>query len=133
MLVISPIYDRKEQHDLCAECGQEYNETELCYKAHEDGELKGLCMFKFSGDTGIITRLFSKNFENADLFALEAAARTVLDLFERAGITTAYYYPDKKYGAQLCSLLRFDNTVSPAYVNIKGYFDEPCRGEKEFK
>lgn len=130
MLDIMPVYSRDEQKELCVLCDLEYDPEELCYKASVGGNLIGICLFVFKAGCGIITRLTPSPLfsDPPDVFALEAAARTVLDLFERSGIKEAFYYPDPVYGSELCGLLEFDSSVSPAKVSLIGYFDKPCHG-----
>ncbi len=127
MLEIKKIQDKDEQSRLCVLCGIVYMADALAYSAAGATGPIGIVQFAIREKAGVIYHIaLCPGIDDADaLFIMGRAAMNFVDL---CGITDMYYEdPDKKPGR----LLGFEpNAEGRLYMNLKGFFDEPCSCRK---
>ena len=131
MLIIKPIQEKKEQEELCALCGCEYDVDCLAYGAFVDEKFVGICQFIYRADGAHIVSLRQARGED-DLDALFIMGRQAMNFIDLSGTRKAWY--DDVTGGMTADFiyrLGFDkrddgNSGTAYFVDLTGFFENPC-------
>lgn len=124
MLIIKPIQTKREQEDICAGCGVQYNPDALAYAAREDDALLGVSQFRILGKYAEVYDLH--NAEGVDdLEALIIMGRAVLNFVDLCGVKEAYINTTNR---SLHKTLGFREREGRWHLSLEGYFNSPCKG-----
>lgn len=127
MLEVKKIQNKDEQRRLCVSWGIGYMADALAYSAVAGTDPIGIVQFAIREKAGVIYNITLRpGIDDGDaLFIMGRAAMNFVDLCK---VTDMYYEDtDKKLGG----LLGFkSNEEGRLYMNLKGFFDEPCNRRK---
>ena len=132
MLIIRPVQEKEEQKELCERCGVLYRPDALCYKAfdgtaEEEITLLGVCQFDL-GEKGILYDLKSPaGVEDEE--ALFIMGRQTLNFIDLCGTHDAYLDEGCEMTDHLRYWLGFSHKTGEWYMDLHGFFDEPCKHE----
>ncbi len=126
MLRITPIKEKAEQARLCALCETEFRPEALCYQAYDEDVFLGICQFDL-GERGVIYDLLTPPGVD-DREALFIMGRQTLNFMDLCGTHEAYLESGHPMDAGFVKWLGFrtreDGTL---YMNLTGFFEEPCK------
>ncbi|MCQ2435982.1 MAG: hypothetical protein MJ101_03655 [Clostridia bacterium] len=126
MLIIKPIQEKERQSALCALCGVTYDANSFAYYAEVDGADVGVCQFRISGTDCVITDIAAAPGTD-DFEALFIMGRAVMDFCDRVGAHDAYICRNED---RLTKALGFKNKNGRLYMDMRGFFESPCKHEK---
>ena len=119
MLIIKPIQTKREQEEICVECGALYNPDALAYSAREDEALLGVSQFRILGQYAQIYDLCNVRGVE-DFEALIIMGRAVLNFVDLCGVKEAYISASN---LSLNKALGFKEVDGRWHLSLEGYFD----------
>ncbi len=90
MVQIAPFSSQEEHQKYCTLCELSYEEGTIGFKIFSETESLGACLFKLVGDAAYVLGIANAA-EHEDPELLKAAFATVLDFFEKAGLSSIIY------------------------------------------
>ena len=129
MLVIRPVQEKEEQKRLCGLCEVTYCADALCYQAYDGDTFVGVCQFDL-GDVGKIYDL--KNPVGVeDEEALFIMGRQTLNFMDLCGTHDAVLQLQSPMTEHLIRWLGFRQKDGQWYMDLRGFFEEPCKHTKK--
>ncbi len=133
MLEARAIRTIEEQKECCKICGMEHDADLLYYAIFEnDTDCLGTCAFRFKGKPAELIDIKPQigTYDDEAMYILGKATLNFIDL---VGFKEVHYLADDE---KMAKLLEFYPKDGNLYVNLEGYFNEPCKrkdkkGEQE--
>jgi len=124
MLEIKPVQTKEEQKEICDLCGVEFDPDFLAYGAKENGVLLGVSQFRILGKYAVIYDLANASGVD-DLDALIITGKATLNFIDLCGVKDVIIKTESR---NIHKILGFKKDADGVYkLNLKGYFDSPCR------
>ena len=131
MLEVYPIQEKKEQENICAQCGVEYDVEKMAYSAYVDKKLAGVLQFSIHADSGYIYDIANvKDVDNQE--ALFVMGRGALNFIDLCNVKKVYFDGDSTGKESLLEKIGFKYTADNKwFVDLNGFFDSSCTHNSE--
>ena len=126
MLEVLPIQDKAQQEVYCLRCNIKYDPDLMAYAAYDNGELIGVCQFTIKQDGGKIVDLASTIGRN-DPHTLFVMGRATLNFIDLCGIHHVTFSSDNADESLIKSIGFKKNNNGIFEIDLKGFFDQPCK------
>ncbi len=122
MLKVLPVQEKEKQKEYCEKCGLVYDADQMSYAAFDDGEFRGVSVFRIIKQQCILYEM--KLLPGVDdHLAIYLLAKAPLNFADMCGIKEAVY---KGENTQLAKELEFLGKDGAFTLNLEGYFTTPC-------
>ena len=130
MLKILAIQDKNHQKLLSEACGISYIPTDMAYAIQVDGLDIGIIPFYIKGHEGFIRTVKLKP-EIDDFKAKFIGGRGCMNFLDLCGAHDCYLL-DAEDDRRLCIALGFKkNDKGNWYMDLRGFFEDPCKHDKQ--
>ena len=129
MLEIKPVQSKADQEKYCAMCGIVYDPEAFAYAALDERVFVCVSQFRIMEQAGYIYDIAEPPGAD-DLEAVILTARATLNFIDLCGTPRACIRTEYR---DLPRLLGFTQADGEWTLELRGYFDGPCEGEKQKK
>ena len=129
MLQVLPVEDKELQREYCETVGVEYDADQICYAAYDNGELRGISLFRIIDKYCVIFRIKLAD-GVSDHLAEYLLAKAPMNLCDRCGIKKAVF---KDKNEALAKELEFIEKDGIYTLDLEGYFTTPCHSREKNK